>query len=122
MEAIHSKPQPDAGQNKEYRRDQTQQGADVFSTPEQRTFGFHLQPGGAMVDKHDDGKYAYQQGKGIEQTPEAAGVVNTQQVIKMKGYALQQVAKSHTNNQRRHGRAHRQRPVPAVTPGLVVDF
>ena len=77
---------------------------------------------GAMEGDHRGADHAAQQGKGIEQAPEAAGVVRHQIVVKMEGHALQQVAEGHAEDQRWHRAPHEQAPVPGAAPARVVDL
>ncbi|CGW62102.1 Uncharacterised protein [Salmonella enterica subsp. enterica serovar Typhi] len=84
--------------------------------------GTHLQVSRPLRDDHP---YAYdtrQQTKRVQQLEEVTGIVQTQILIHMERYALQQVAKGHANHQRRHKATDEHAPVPHVAPARVFNL
>ncbi|MCY1367566.1 hypothetical protein D9M69_545090 [compost metagenome] len=80
------------------------------------------QVGAALQRDHGAAHHARQQGKGVEQLPERAGVGGDQVAVELEGHALQQVAEGHAEDHRWHETADEQAPVPGAAPGGVVDL
>ena len=69
-----------------------------------------------MKDDHQQRDDAAQQTERVEQAEEAARVERTQRFVKVKRHSLKQIAESYAEDDRGHGRTHKQSPVPRVAP------
>ena len=69
-----------------------------------------------MHDQHGDREQAAEQRERIEQAEERALVEDAQVVVEPEGHALQHIADSDAEDQRRHEAADEQRPVPGRAP------
>ena len=84
-----------------------------------RALGAHLQVDRPVHDEHRQAHHAREQGEGVEQPEKAAAVKRAQHVVERKRHPLQQVSEGHPEDQRRHGAADDQAPVPGAAPARV---
>ena len=69
-----------------------------------------------MKDDHQQRDDAAQQSEGVQKSKEAPCIDRAQRFIEVKRHALQQIAESNAENDRRHGRTDKQQPIPSVAP------
>jgi hypothetical protein len=60
--------------------------------------------------------------KGLSSAQKLPGIGGHQVVVEAEGHALEQIAESHPEDQRRHRPADEEAPVPGAPPGGVVDL
>ncbi|ABV13524.1 hypothetical protein CKO_02407 [Citrobacter koseri ATCC BAA-895] len=113
---------PYARQREAHQRNQRGYLCRRAGTQVQLTHGTHLQIGRALGNDHPYADDTCQQAKRVQQLEEVTGVVQTQILVDMERYALQQVAKRHADNQRRHKAPHEDAPVPHVAPAGVFNL
>ena len=120
--AVDAEVQPDAGDRKTRDEQETEERRSSDRALLDDAFGPVREVVGAVEGDHRRGDDAADERERVEQSPERAGVVRDEVFVEVEGHALQQVAEGDAEDQRRHGAADEQAPVPRRTPARVVDL
>ena len=97
--------------------DQRRLPADRRGAIGHRALGLEGQPGRPVHDQHGERHQPAIERQRIEQAEQIALIDRPQIVGEMERHALQRIADRHAEDQRRHGAADEQRPVPVAPPG-----